>query len=186
MPLPGVALRVHDDQRQPLPAGEIGGIEVRGRTSSRVTGACPRRPRGVHRRRWFKTGDVGRFDSDGYVTIVGRSKDLIISGGYNVYPAEIEATINELPGVAEIGGDRRAASRFRRGGGGGGRRRGGARRRRGVVAALKARIANFKVPKQVFVVNELPRNTMGKVQKNLLRDSTGSCSRKKKKKKKRS
>jgi malonyl-CoA/methylmalonyl-CoA synthetase len=120
---------------------------------------------------WFKTGDVGRIDSDGYVTIVGRSKDLIISGGYNVYPAEIEATINELPGVAEsavVGvphpdfGEAVVAVVVPR--------RGHALAASGVVAGLKSQIANFKVPKQVFVVDELPRNAMGKVQKNLLRD----------------
>jgi malonyl-CoA/methylmalonyl-CoA synthetase len=101
----------------------------------------------------------------------GRSKDLIISGGYNVYPAEIESSINELPGVAEIGGGGRAAPRLRRGGcGGGGGATGGSLDGAGVAAALKSQVANFKVPKQVFVVEELPRNAMGKVQKGLLRD----------------
>jgi malonyl-CoA/methylmalonyl-CoA synthetase len=119
---------------------------------------------------WFKTGDVGKLDERGYVTIVGRSKDLIISGGYNVYPAEIEGFINEMPGVAEsalvgvphpdfgeVGvavvvarpGIRPAAMRSSR---------------------AEAQLANFKIPKRCFVVPELPRNTMGKVQKNLLRD----------------
>ena len=106
----------------------------------------------------------------GYVTIVGRSKDLIITGGYNVYPAEVEGFINELPGVAEsavIGvphpdfGEGVVAVVVARPGA---QPEGAA-----IVAALKSRIANFKVPKQVFVVPELPRNTMGKVQKNLLR-----------------
>jgi malonyl-CoA/methylmalonyl-CoA synthetase len=121
---------------------------------------------------WFKTGDVGRIDADGYVTIVGRSKDLIISGGYNVYPAEIEGFVNELPGVAEsavVGvphpdfGEAVVAVVVPR--------PGATVEPAAVVAALKGRIANFKVPKQVFVQPELPRNAMGKVQKNLLRDA---------------
>jgi malonyl-CoA/methylmalonyl-CoA synthetase len=120
---------------------------------------------------WFKTGDVGHIDADGYVTIVGRSKDLIISGGYNVYPAEIEGTINELPGVAEsavVGvphpdfGEAVVAVVV----GKWGAVVDGA----ALLGSLKSQIANFKVPKQVFVVAELPRNAMGKVQKNLLRD----------------
>ena len=120
---------------------------------------------------WFKTGDVGKVGTDGYVTIVGRSKDLIITGGYNVYPAEIEGYINELPAVSEsavIGvphgdfGEAVVALVVPR--------PGAALDLAALVAALKARIANFKVPKQVFAVAELPRNTMGKVQKNLLRE----------------
>jgi malonyl-CoA/methylmalonyl-CoA synthetase len=120
---------------------------------------------------WFKTGDVGRIDVDGYVTIVGRSKDLIISGGYNVYPAEIEGVINEIPGVAEsavVGvphpdfGEAVVAVVVAR--------PGCAPEPAALTATLRARIANFKVPKRVFVVAELPRNAMGKVQKNLLRD----------------
>ncbi|HOW49440.1 MAG TPA: AMP-binding protein, partial [Rubrivivax sp.] len=120
---------------------------------------------------WFKTGDVGSIDAGGCVTIVGRSKDLIISGGYNVYPAEIEALINELPDVAEsavVGvphpdfGEAVVALIVPK--------PGAAPDADGVVAALRSRIANFKVPKAAFVVDELPRNTMGKVQKNLLRD----------------
>ena len=120
---------------------------------------------------WFKTGDVGRVEADGYVTIVGRSKDLIITGGYNVYPAEIEGYINEMPGVAEsavIGvphpdfGEAVVAVLVPR--------PGAALDAAAITAELKGRIANFKVPKRVFVVGELPRNAMGKVQKNLLRD----------------
>jgi len=120
---------------------------------------------------WFKTGDVGRFDAQGYLTIVGRSKDLIISGGFNVYPAEIEGVLNEMPGVAEsavIGvphadfGEAVVAVVVARAG--------IAPDAAALIAELKGRIANFKVPKRVFVVGELPRNTMGKVQKNLLRE----------------
>src|SRR4029434_421229 len=107
----------------------------------------------------------------GYVNIVGRSKDLIISGGYNVYPAEIEGTINEIPGVAEsavIGvphpdfGEVGIAVVIPKPGA----QLDGAE----IIAALKTQLANFKIPKRCFVVAELPRNTMGKVQKNLLRE----------------
>ena len=120
---------------------------------------------------YFKTGDVGKIDERGYVTIVGRSKDLIISGGYNVYPAEIEGFINELPGVAEsavVGvphpdfGEVGVAVVIAR--------PGVAVDGAAIVAELKAKLANFKIPKHCVVVPELPRNTMGKVQKNLLRE----------------
>jgi malonyl-CoA/methylmalonyl-CoA synthetase len=120
---------------------------------------------------WFKTGDVGKVRADGTVSIVGRSKDLIISGGYNVYPAEIEAQINALPGVAEsavIGvphadfGEAGVAILVAK--------PDATLHGEAIIGALKASIANFKVPKAVFIVPELPRNTMGKVQKNLLRE----------------
>ena len=114
---------------------------------------------------------MGLIDARGYVTIVGRSKDLIISGGYNVYPAEIEGTLNDIPGVAEsavIGvphpdfGEGVVAVLVRKP---------GAQLDAAVIVAdLKSRIANFKVPKHLFVVDDLPRNAMGKVQKNLLRE----------------
>jgi malonyl-CoA/methylmalonyl-CoA synthetase len=115
------------------------------------------------------------MDKDGYVTIVGRSKDLIISGGYNVYPAEIESVINDMPGVAEsavVGvphpdfGEAVVAVIVGK--------PGAVLDAGAMTARLKALIANFKVPKQMFVVTELPRNTMGKVQKNLLRDQHGA------------
>jgi malonyl-CoA/methylmalonyl-CoA synthetase len=120
---------------------------------------------------WFRTGDVGKVDEHGVVTIVGRSKDLVISGGYNVYPAEIEGVLNEQPGVAEsavVGvphpdfGEGVIAVVVPK--------PGAALDGEALVAALKGRIANFKVPKRVFIEPELPRNQMGKVQKNLLRD----------------
>ena len=120
---------------------------------------------------WFRTGDVGQIDGNGRVRIVGRSKDLVISGGYNVYPAEIEGFLNDLPGVAESAVIGVPARRLRRGGDRRRRRAAGdAPDPAALIAGLKTRIANFKVPKQIFVVDELPRNTMGKVQKNLLRD----------------
>ena len=116
-------------------------------------------------------GYVGRIDADGYLTIVGRSKDLIISGGYNVYPAEVESYINSMDGVAEsalVGvphpdfGEVGVAVVTAR--------PGATPDAQAIIAALKARLANFKVPKRCFVVDGLPRNTMGKVQKNLLRE----------------
>ena len=114
---------------------------------------------------------MGRIDAEGYVSIVGRSKDLIISGGYNVYPAEVESSINDMPGVAEsavIGvphpdfGEAVVAIVVAK--------PGAALQAGDVIGRLKAQIANFKVPKQVFLVQELPRNAMGKVQKNVLRE----------------
>jgi malonyl-CoA/methylmalonyl-CoA synthetase len=120
---------------------------------------------------WFKTGDVGLLEADGYASIVGRSKDLVISGGYNVYPAEVEGVINELPGVAEsavVGvphpdfGEGVVAVVVPR--------PGATLDAAAMLATLKGRIANFKVPKQLLIVPDLPRNAMGKVQKNLLRE----------------
>jgi malonyl-CoA/methylmalonyl-CoA synthetase len=101
-PLPGVGVRVCDDQGLPMAAGDIGGIEVKGPNVFQGYWRMPEKTADEFTNDgWFKTGDVGRIDADGYVTIVGRSKDLIISGGYNVYPAEIEGYLNDMPGVAE-------------------------------------------------------------------------------------
>ncbi len=174
-PLPGVDLRVADAQDQALPAGEIGGIQVRGAS---VFGGYWRMPEKTAQEftadGWFRTGDVGQIDARGYVSIVGRSKDLIISGGYNVYPAEIEAVLNELPGVQEsavVGvphpdfGEVGVAAVVARAG--------GKPDPQQLLAALKAQLANYKIPKHFVVVPELPRNTMGKVQKNLLRAAYG-------------
>jgi malonyl-CoA/methylmalonyl-CoA synthetase len=169
--LPGVGVRVCDDKGQTTPTGEIGGIEVRGPNVFSGYWQMPEKTAEEFTvDGWFKTGDVGKIEADGFVTIVGRSKDLIISGGYNVYPAEIEGVINDMTGVAEsavIGvphpdfGEAVLAVVVAKA---------GASLDGGTMAAqLKNRIANFKVPKQVFVVAELPRNAMGKVQKNLLR-----------------
>ncbi len=170
-PLPQVQVRVSDDKGGQCPVGEIGGIEVKG---PNVFGGYWRMPEKNKEEftadGWFKTGDVGKFDERGYVTIVGRSKDLIISGGYNVYPAEIEGYINDMAGVAEsavVGvphpdfGEAVVAVVVCKSG--------AVVEGEAVAATLKGQIANFKVPKRVFVVNDLPRNAMGKVQKNLLR-----------------
>ena len=171
-PLPGVSLRVRGDDGQDLPVGEIGGIQVKGPNVFKGYWRMPEKTAEEFTADgFFKTGDVGRIDERGYVTIVGRSKDLIISGGYNVYPAEIEGYLNELPGVAEsavVGvphpdfGEVGVAVVIAR--------PGAAPQPEALIADLKAKLANFKIPKRCFVVPELPRNTMGKVQKNLLRE----------------
>jgi malonyl-CoA/methylmalonyl-CoA synthetase len=171
-PLPGVQLRVHDDKGQPCATGEVGGIEVKGPNVFKGYWRMPEKTaEEFSTDLWFKTGDVGKLDEDGVVTIVGRSKDLIISGGYNVYPAEVEGLLNEQPGVAEsavIGvphadfGEAVVAVLVAK--------PGAVLDAAAVIAELKHRIANFKVPKRVFVETELPRNQMGKVQKNLLRE----------------
>ena len=171
-PLPGVGLRVRDEAGQEVPAGEIGGIQVRGPNVFKGYWRMPEKTKEEFTADgWFRTGDVGRIDERGYVTIVGRSKDLIISGGYNVYPAEVEGVLNEMPGVAEsavIGvphpdfGEGVVAVLVAR--------PGQCIEIAALVAGLKSQIANFKVPKRVFVVPELPRNAMGKVQKKLLRE----------------
>jgi malonyl-CoA/methylmalonyl-CoA synthetase len=171
-PLPGVQLRVHDDKGRPVRAGEIGGIEVKGPNVFKGYWRLPEKTAEEFTTDlWFKTGDVGKIDDDGSVTIVGRSKDLIISGGYNVYPAEIEAYLNEMPGVAESAVVGLPHPDFGEGVIAVVVPRPGSRPDpAALIAALKAKIANFKVPKQLIVVAELPRNTMGKVQKNLLRE----------------
>ena len=129
LPLPGVGVRVHDDKGRPLPAGEIGDIEVKGPNVFKGYWRMPEKTADEFTTDlWFKTGDVGRIDADGYVTIVGRSKDLIISGGYNVYPAEIEGVHQRTAGRGRVGGGRRAAPRLRRSRGGRGRAAGPAPR----------------------------------------------------------
>jgi malonyl-CoA/methylmalonyl-CoA synthetase len=170
-PLPGVSLRVSDDADRVLPVGEVGGIEVKGPNVFKGYWRMPGKtteeftPDG-----YFRTGDVGKVDGDGYVTIVGRSKDLIISGGYNVYPAEIESCINEIAGVQEsavVGvphadfGEVGVALVTPK--------PGASLDPATILAALKSKLANFKVPKQCHIVDTLPRNAMGKVRKNELR-----------------
>ena len=170
--LPGVGVRVRDDAGSACRDDEIGNIEVKGPNVFAGYWRMPEKTREEFTADgWFKTGDVGKRDARGYFTIVGRSKDLIISGGYNVYPAEIEGYVNDMAGVAEtavIGvphadfGEAVVALVVAK--------PGAAPKDAAIITALKAKIANFKVPKRVFIVNELPRNTMGKVQKNLLRE----------------
>ncbi len=174
MALPEVELRVAAEDGTVLPPGEVGVLEMRGPNLFKGYWRMPEktaeemRPDG-----FFITGDLARMDPDGRVTIVGRAKDLIISGGYNVYPKEVESRIDEIEGVVEsavIGlphpdfGEAVAAVVVRAPGG-------GAPAEEEVIARLRQDLANYKVPKRVFFVDELPRNTMGKVQKNQLREA---------------
>jgi malonyl-CoA/methylmalonyl-CoA synthetase len=171
-PLPGVALRVRDEGGNAVHTGEIGGIQVRGPGVFKGYWRMPEKTKEEFTEDgWFKTGDVGKVDERGYVTIVGRSKDLIISGGYNVYPAEIEGYINDMPGVAEsavVGvphpdfGEVGVAIVIPK--------PGASIDSDQLIGTLKSQLANFKIPKRCFLVDALPRNTMGKVQKNLLRE----------------
>jgi malonyl-CoA/methylmalonyl-CoA synthetase len=170
-PLPGVQLRVVDNAGHLVAPGEIGAIEVQGPSVFQGYWRQPEKTaEAFSADGFFKTGDMGRFDSQGYLSIVGRSKDLIISGGYNVYPAEVEDFINALPGVAEsavvgvpdadwgeVGLAVVVAAP------------GQMLEPQRLLAQLKATLAHFKIPKQCYIVAELPRNAMGKVQKNLLR-----------------
>ncbi|SDE03603.1 malonyl-CoA/methylmalonyl-CoA synthetase [Variovorax sp. CF079] len=171
-PLPGVQLRVRDDAGEPCPTDEIGHIEVAGPNVFAGYWRMPEKTKEEFTADgYFKTGDVGKIDGLGYVSIVGRGKDLIISGGYNVYPAEIEGYINEMAGVAEsalVGvphpdfGEVGVAIVTPK--------PGAALDGDAIIGALKKKLANFKIPKRCFVVSELPRNAMGKVQKALLRE----------------
>ena len=171
-PLPGVEVRITDPETgRTLPQGEIGMIEVKGPNVFRGYWRMPEKTAAEFRADgFFITGDLGLIDADGYVSIVGRGKDLIISGGLNVYPKEVEAAIDDLPGVVEsavvgvphpdfgeavvavVVGDDPALDEA------------------AVVAGLKDRLARFKQPKHVAIVESLPRNTMGKVQKAALRE----------------
>jgi malonyl-CoA/methylmalonyl-CoA synthetase len=174
--LPGVGVRVVRDDGTACAVGEIGHVQVNGPNVFPGYWRMPDKTREEFTADgWFRTGDVGQMGGagvpDDYLTLVGRSKDLIISGGYNVYPKEVEGYIDELPGVVEsavIGlphpdfGEAVAAVVVAR--------RAGTLDAAAIVDALKGQIANYKVPKRVFVVEDLPRNAMGKVQKNLLRE----------------
>ncbi len=171
-PLPGNAVRIADEKDHPLSDGEVGGIQIKGESVFAGYWQMPDKTKeGFTTDGWFKTGDVGAFDEEGYLSIVGRAKDLIISGGYNVYPKEIELVLDALPGVLEsavIGvphpdfGEAVTAVLVPQ--------KGAQLSEQEILAHLKIQLANYKVPKQVHVVEELPRNAMGKVQKNALRE----------------
>jgi malonyl-CoA/methylmalonyl-CoA synthetase len=173
-PLPGVDLRIADPETGAhLPQGEIGMIEVKGPNVFSGYWRMPEKTKSEFRKDgFFITGDLGRIDDKGYVHIVGRGKDLIITGGFNVYPKEVESEIDALPGVIEsavIGlphpdfGEGVTAVVVAK--------PGADITEAGVLAAIAPRLAKFKCPKRVIVVDDLPRNTMGKVQKNLLREA---------------
>jgi malonyl-CoA/methylmalonyl-CoA synthetase len=176
-PLPGVSLRVADPETgAALPKGEIGMIEVKGPNVFIGYWLMPEKTASEFRADgFFITGDLGLIDDDGYVRILGRGKDLIISGGLNIYPKEVESEIDSLPGVAEsavIGlpdpdfGEAVAAIVVRE--------KGAAIDEAAIRAALQDRLAKFKWPKAIYFVEELPRNAMGKVQKNVLRANYGA------------
>jgi malonyl-CoA/methylmalonyl-CoA synthetase len=165
MPLPGVEVRVTGPQGV-LPPGEAGEIEVRGPNVFHGYWNLPEKTAEEFRDGWFVTGDLGAFDAEGYLSILGRAKDLVITGGLNVYPAEVEAALDDLPGVrasAVVGvphpdfGEAVVACVV------------GAVEEAAVRAALRDRLAAFKIPKRVLVMDDLPRNAMGKVQKAELR-----------------
>jgi malonyl-CoA/methylmalonyl-CoA synthetase len=172
-PLPGVEIRIAEpDSGKEVPQGEIGGIEVRGPNVFPGYWRMPEKTKAEFRADgFFITGDVGKIDDRGYVHIVGRAKDLVITGGFNVYPVEVEAEIDAIPGVVEsavIGcphpdfGEGVTAVVVCK--------PGADLSEKGIISALEARLAKFKLPKRVIFVDDLPRNTMGKVQKNVLRE----------------
>lgn len=179
LPLPGVEIRVADGEGKPVPQGEIGTIEVRGPNVFQGYWKMPDKTAAEFRQDgFFITGDMGMFGPDGYLRIVGRGKDLIITGGLNVYPREIEALLDDLPGVEEsavVGlphedfGEGVTAFVIMR--------EGAAVTEDDVLAALRDRLARFKQPKRVLFLNQLPRNSMGKVQKAALREEYKSLYR---------
>jgi len=178
--LPGVAIRIADDQDISVAAGAVGQLLVKGGNVFKGYWQMPDKTAGEFTADgFFRTGDLARMDSDGYVSIVGRAKDLIISGGFNIYPKEIEGYLDKLAGVLEsavIGaphpdfGEAVIAVLVLK-------PEAAALTEAGVIATLKSQIAGFKVPKRVFFADSLPRNTMGKVQKNLLREQYAAACR---------
>ena len=173
-PLPGVTLRVTDPETgKELPRESVGMIEVKGPNVFKGYWRMPEKTKAEFRDDgFFITGDLGKIDANGYVHILGRGKDLVISGGFNVYPKEIESEIDAMPGViesavigvphADFGEGVTAVSVCDKG---------AKVDETSVLKALDGRLAKFKMPKRVIVVDELPRNAMGKVQKNILRDT---------------
>ncbi|HVP88310.1 MAG TPA: malonyl-CoA synthase [Casimicrobiaceae bacterium] len=170
-PLPGESVRVTNESGATCAPGEVGSIEVKGPNVFPGYWRMPEKTAGEFTADgYFRTGDMGALAPDGYLSIVGRAKDLIISGGLNVYPKEIEDRIDAMPGVVEtavIGvpdadlGEAVTALVVAA--------TGHKLTEASIIASLKAEIAGFKVPKRVHFVSDLPRNAMGKVQKNVLR-----------------
>jgi malonyl-CoA/methylmalonyl-CoA synthetase len=172
--LPGVSVRITDPETgKQLARDSIGMIEVKGPNVFKGYWRMPEKTKAEFRDDgFFITGDLGKIDGNGYVHILGRGKDLVISGGFNVYPKEIESEIDAMPGVieaavigvphADFGEGVTAVVVCDRAAG---------VDEASVLKALDGRLAKFKMPKRVFIVDELPRNAMGKVQKNILRDT---------------
>jgi malonyl-CoA/methylmalonyl-CoA synthetase len=174
LPLPGVSVRVTDPETGKALASEtIGMIEVKGPNVFKGYWRMPEKTKSEFRDDgFFITGDLGKIDERGYVHILGRGKDLVISGGFNVYPKEIETEIDAMPGVVESAVIGVPHADFGEGVTAVVVRHPGAEVDEAtVLKGLEGRLAKFKMPKRVFVVGELPRNTMGKVQKNVLRDT---------------
>ena len=171
LPLPGIEARVVDANNQIMPTGEVGDLQIKGKNVFKGYWRMPEKTEEEFTEDgFFDTGDKAMIDKDGYFSIVGRSKDMIITGGLNVYPKEIEQVIDDMPGVKEsavIGvphsdfGEAVVAVVVQN--------EQASLHEQEMLLALKGDIANFKLPKKIFFVSELPRNTMGKVQKNLLR-----------------
>lgn len=172
-PLPGVEVKVTDpDTGSTLPTGAVGQIEVRGPNVFKGYWQMPEKTAAELRADgFFITGDLGKFDEDGYLHILGRNKDLIISGGYNIYPKEIELVLDAQPGVAEsavIGAPHSDLGEIVIGVIVA--ENGQSPDLNQIMATIQTSLARFKHPRKLFVVPELPRNTMGKVQKNILRE----------------
>jgi malonyl-CoA/methylmalonyl-CoA synthetase len=176
--LPGVAIRVAGAETGPVEpvAGVMGSLEVTGpNVFAGYWGDADKTRDEFTADGWFKTGDLGRIDRDGYVHILGRAKDLVISGGCNVYPREVESELDALPGVLESAvfgvphpdfGEGVTAAVVRKAG--------AVLSEAEIIDAVQGRLARYKVPKRILIVDELPRNTMGKVQKNALRATYAS------------
>lgn len=173
-PLGKVEVRIAAGDGTTQPIGEVGAIEVRGANVFPGYWNLPEATAAAFDAEgWFDTGDQGYFDDDGYLFIVGRSKDLVITGGLNVYPKEVEREIEKLDGVTEAAvfgvphedfGEAVVAAVIVAGDA-------GTFDETASIAAVKQQLAGFKVPKRLLVVDELPRNSMGKVQKNRLRET---------------
>ena len=177
-PLPGVAIRVINGETGAVEQtpDAIGALEIKGPNVFAGYWQDEEKTRAEHTPDgWFKTGDLGRIDRNGYVYIVGRTKDLVISGGYNIYPKEVENELDAIPGVAEsavfgvahpdFGEGVTAAVVLDAG---------VSLSETDILSAVRSRMARYKLPKRILFVHELPRNTMGKVQKNLLRATYAS------------
>ena len=173
MPLDDVAGVVVDEENNLLPQGEIGNLQVKGPNVFKGYWGLPEKTKeDFSEDGFFNTGDKGVIDEDGYISIIGRSKDMIISGGLNVYPKEIEFLIDKIEGVQEsavIGlndedlGEKVVAIIVSS--------EALTLDEKEVIAEIKKQLAGFKVPKEVKFIENLPRNAMGKVQKNILRET---------------
>jgi malonyl-CoA/methylmalonyl-CoA synthetase len=173
LPLPGVEVRVTNPETgRPLSRDEIGMVEIRGPNVFAGYWRMPEKTRAEFRADgFFLTGDLGRIDARGYLWIVGRARDLVISGGYNVYPKEVELELDALPGVVEsavIGvphpdlGEAVTAVVVPQ--------PDASESETAIIDALRERLAGYKLPKRIVFVDDLPRNAMGKVQKSALRE----------------